>query len=181
MVLAVAGTHGKTTTSSMLAWIIENTQALRGISRRRHPENFGISARQPGEPRQEAGGQSPFFVIEADEYDTAFRQALEVRPLSSAHRDLNNLEYDHADIFHDLAAIETQFHHPDPYRSGQRPRDRQRPGGQHRARARARLLVGSRNLRHRRRLVHRRNFRRRFCRHSGKANPKGMCTGACSF
>lgn len=111
-VLAVAGTHGKTTTSSMLAWILEYAGLAPGFLVGGIPENFGISARLPGEPRQEQGGLSPFFVIEADEYDTAFfdkrSKFVHYRPRTAI---LNNLEYDHADIFPDLAAIETQFHH----------------------------------------------------------------------
>ena len=111
-VLAVAGTHGKTTTTSMLAWILEYAGLAPGFLIGGVPENFGISARLPGAPRQEPGGRSPFFVIEADEYDTAFfdkrSKFVHYRPRTAV---LNNLEYDHADIFPDLAAIETQFHH----------------------------------------------------------------------
>ncbi|QDQ26311.1 UDP-N-acetylmuramate:L-alanyl-gamma-D-glutamyl-meso-diaminopimelate ligase [Chitinimonas arctica] len=111
-VLAVAGTHGKTTTSSMLTWILEYAGLAPGFLIGGVPENFGISARLPGEPRQEKGGRSPFFVIEADEYDTAFfdkrSKFVHYRPRTAV---LNNLEFDHADIFADLAAIETQFHH----------------------------------------------------------------------
>jgi UDP-N-acetylmuramate: L-alanyl-gamma-D-glutamyl-meso-diaminopimelate ligase len=111
-VLAVAGTHGKTTTTSILAWILEYAGLAPGFLVGGIPENFGISARLPGEPRQEKGGQSPFFVIEADEYDTAFfdkrSKFVHYRPRTAI---LNNLEYDHADIFPDLGAIETQFHH----------------------------------------------------------------------
>ncbi len=111
-VLAVAGTHGKTTTTSMLAWILEYAGLAPGFLVGGVPENFGVSARLPGEPRQEAGGRSPFFVIEADEYDTAFfdkrSKFVHYRPRTAI---LNNLEFDHADIFADLAAIETQFHH----------------------------------------------------------------------
>ncbi|GAB3268699.1 UDP-N-acetylmuramate:L-alanyl-gamma-D-glutamyl-meso-diaminopimelate ligase [Chitinimonas naiadis] len=111
-VLAVAGTHGKTTTSAMLAWILEYAGMAPGFLVGGVPENFGISARLPGEPRQEKGGRSPFFVIEADEYDTAFfdkrSKFVHYRPRTAI---LNNLEFDHADIFADLAAIETQFHH----------------------------------------------------------------------
>ncbi|WP_283151441.1 UDP-N-acetylmuramate:L-alanyl-gamma-D-glutamyl-meso-diaminopimelate ligase [Silvimonas soli] len=111
-VLAVAGTHGKTTTTSMLAWILEYAGLAPGFLVGGIPENFGISARLPGEPRQEKGGQSPFFVIEADEYDTAFfdkrSKFVHYRPRTAI---LNNLEFDHADIFADLHAIETQFHH----------------------------------------------------------------------
>ncbi len=102
-VLGVAGTHGKTTTSAMLAWILEYAKLnpcflIGGV-----PENFGISARLT---------ESPFFVIEADEYDTAFfdkrSKFVHYHPRTAI---LNNLEFDHADIFADLAAIETQFHH----------------------------------------------------------------------
>jgi len=102
-VLAVAGTHGKTTTASMLAWILEFAGLQPGFLIGGVPNNFGISARL---------GESPFFVIEADEYDTAFfdkrSKFVHYRPRSLV---LNNLEYDHADIFPDLAAIERQFHH----------------------------------------------------------------------
>ncbi|HSC79661.1 MAG TPA: Mur ligase domain-containing protein, partial [Chitinolyticbacter sp.] len=71
-VLAVAGTHGKTTTSAMLAWILEDAGLAPGFLVGGVPENFGISARLPGTPRQDPASVSPFFVIEADEYDTAF-------------------------------------------------------------------------------------------------------------
>jgi len=102
-VLAVAGTHGKTTTSSMLAWILEYAQMNPGFLIGGVPQNFGISARLT---------DSPFFVIEADEYDTAFfdkrSKFVHYRPRTVV---LNNLEFDHADIFPDLPAIETQFHH----------------------------------------------------------------------
>ncbi|MEO8331694.1 MAG: UDP-N-acetylmuramate:L-alanyl-gamma-D-glutamyl-meso-diaminopimelate ligase [Gallionella sp.] len=102
-VLAVAGTHGKTTTSSMLAWILEYAGLNPGFLIGGVPQNFGISARIT---------DSPFFVIEADEYDTAFfdkrSKFVHYRPRTAV---LNNLEFDHADIFADLAAIETQFHH----------------------------------------------------------------------
>ncbi len=102
-VLAVAGTHGKTTTSSMLAWILEHAGLSPGFLIGGVPENFGISARL---------SDSAFFVIEADEYDTAFfdkrSKFVHYRPRTAI---LNNLEYDHADIFPDVAAIETQFHH----------------------------------------------------------------------
>jgi UDP-N-acetylmuramate: L-alanyl-gamma-D-glutamyl-meso-diaminopimelate ligase len=105
-VLAVAGTHGKTTTSSMLAWILEDAGYAPGFLIGGVPENFGLSARLQGD------GSSHFFVIEADEYDTAFfdkrSKFVHYRPRTLI---LNNLEYDHADIFPDLAAIETQFHH----------------------------------------------------------------------
>ena len=106
-VLAVAGTHGKTTTSSMLAWILEDAGYQPGFLIGGVPMNFGISARLSG-----GAGDAPFFVIEADEYDTAFfdkrSKFVHYRPRTVI---LNNLEYDHADIFPDLAAIETQFHH----------------------------------------------------------------------
>ena len=145
-VLAVAGTHGKTTTSSMLAWILEYAGLAPGFLIGGVPENFGVSARLPqtppmpipspmqGEgkgggsveysvnnfqppspqpsPSQREGDKSPFFVIEADEYDTAFfdkrSKFVHYRPRTAV---LNNLEFDHADIFEDLAAIEKQFHH----------------------------------------------------------------------
>ena len=102
-VLGVAGTHGKTTTSSMLAWILEDANMAPGFLIGGVPMNFGVSARL---------GETPFFVIEADEYDTAFcdkrSKFVHYRPRTVV---LNNLEFDHADIFSDLAAIETQFHH----------------------------------------------------------------------
>lgn len=102
-VLGVAGTHGKTTTSSMLAWILEDANMAPGFLIGGVPMNFGVSARL---------GTTPFFVIEADEYDTAFcdkrSKFVHYRPRTAI---LNNLEFDHADIFADLAAIETQFHH----------------------------------------------------------------------
>ncbi len=133
-VLAVAGTHGKTTTSAMLAWILEHAGLNPGFLIGGVPENFGISARLPGFPpiptfSHQGGrrdvplpldggglgrgcGTSPFFVIEADEYDTAFfdkrSKFVHYAPRTAV---LNNLEFDHADIFPDLAAIETQFHH----------------------------------------------------------------------
>ncbi|WP_153110938.1 UDP-N-acetylmuramate:L-alanyl-gamma-D-glutamyl-meso-diaminopimelate ligase [Propionivibrio limicola] len=106
-VLAVAGTHGKTTTSSMLAWILEDAGLSPGFLIGGVPMNFGVSARLSGKSED-----SPFFVIEADEYDTAFcdkrSKFIHYRPRTAV---LNNLEFDHADIFADLAAIETQFHH----------------------------------------------------------------------
>ena len=106
-VLAVAGTHGKTTTSSMLAWILEDAGLSPGFLIGGVPMNFGVSARLSGQL-----ADSPFFVIEADEYDTAFcdkrSKFIHYRPRTAV---LNNLEFDHADIFADLAAIETQFHH----------------------------------------------------------------------
>ncbi len=102
-VLAVAGTHGKTTTSSMLAWILEHAGLDPGFLIGGVPQDFGVSARLTS---------SPFFVIEADEYDTAFcdkrSKFVHYRARTAI---LNNLEFDHADIFSDLASIETQFHH----------------------------------------------------------------------
>jgi len=102
-VLAVAGTHGKTTTTSMLSWILEHQGLKPGFLIGGIPLNFGISARL---------GESPFFVIEADEYDSAFfdkrSKFVHYRPRTAI---LNNLEYDHADIFPDLDAIKKQFHH----------------------------------------------------------------------
>jgi UDP-N-acetylmuramate: L-alanyl-gamma-D-glutamyl-meso-diaminopimelate ligase len=102
-VLAVAGTHGKTTTASMLAWLLEDAALNPSFLIGGVPNNFGISARLTDDP---------FFVIEADEYDTAFfdkrSKFVHYRPRTAI---LNNLEFDHADIFADLAAIQTQFHH----------------------------------------------------------------------
>ena len=107
-VLAVAGTHGKTSTASMLAWILESAGLQPGFLIGGVPLNFGISARL-GANKNEPG--SP-FVIEADEYDTAFfdkrSKFVHYRPRTAV---LNNLEFDHADIFDNLAAIERQFHH----------------------------------------------------------------------
>ncbi len=102
-VLGVSGTHGKTTTSSMLAWILEFAGMQPGFLIGGVPENFSCSARL---------GETPFFVIEADEYDSAFfdkrSKFVHYRPRTFI---VNNLEFDHADIFSDLAAIQTQFHH----------------------------------------------------------------------
>ncbi|MDH3986924.1 MAG: UDP-N-acetylmuramate:L-alanyl-gamma-D-glutamyl-meso-diaminopimelate ligase, partial [Gammaproteobacteria bacterium] len=102
-VLAVAGTHGKTSTASILAWILEYAGLSPGFLIGGIPRNFGISARL---------GAAPFFVVEADEYDTAFfdkrSKFVHYHPRTLV---LNNLEFDHADIFPDLAAIQTQFHH----------------------------------------------------------------------
>ncbi|GMQ89045.1 MAG: UDP-N-acetylmuramate:L-alanyl-gamma-D-glutamyl-meso-diaminopimelate ligase [Gammaproteobacteria bacterium] len=102
-VLAVAGTHGKTSTASMLAWILEVAGLKPGFLIGGVPNNFGLSARL---------GETPFFVVEADEYDTAFfdkrSKFVHYRPRTLI---LNNLEFDHADIFPDLAAIQRQFHH----------------------------------------------------------------------
>lgn len=106
-VLAVAGTHGKTTTASMLAWILQSAGLNPGFLIGGIPRNFGISARLP--PKS---ADTRYFVIEADEYDTAFfdkrSKFVHYRARTAV---LNNLEYDHADIFPDLAAIQTQFHH----------------------------------------------------------------------
>ncbi|MGS0743320.1 UDP-N-acetylmuramate:L-alanyl-gamma-D-glutamyl-meso-diaminopimelate ligase [Glaciimonas sp. GG7] len=109
-VLAVAGTHGKTTTSAMLAWILEDAGYDPGFLIGGVPMNFGISARLSGD--KAGASASPFFVIEADEYDTAFfDKRSKFVHYHAKTAILNNLEYDHADIFSDLAAIETQFHH----------------------------------------------------------------------
>lgn len=105
-VLAVAGTHGKTTTSSMLAWILEDAGYNPGFLIGGIPLNFNVSARLPDDKK------SQYFVIEADEYDTAFfdkrSKFVHYHPKTAI---LNNLEFDHADIFSNLEAIETQFHH----------------------------------------------------------------------
>ncbi len=111
-VLAVAGTHGKTTTTSMLAWILEHAGLRPGFLVGGVPQNFGVSARLGAAPADAGACPSSPFVIEADEYDTAFfdkrSKFVHYRPRTAI---LNNLEHDHADIFPDLAAIETQFHH----------------------------------------------------------------------
>ncbi|MEY4100268.1 MAG: hypothetical protein RL300_1439, partial [Pseudomonadota bacterium] len=102
-VIAIAGTHGKTTTTAMTSWILEHAGLRPGFLIGGVPLNFGVSARL---------GQGQAFVIEADEYDTAFfdkrSKFVHYRPRTAV---LNNLEFDHADIFDDLAAIERQFHH----------------------------------------------------------------------
>lgn len=102
-VLAVAGTHGKTSTASLLAWILDYAGLKPGFLIGGVPNNFGVSARL---------GEAPFFVVEADEYDTAFfdkrSKFVHYRPRTAI---LNNLEFDHADIFTDLSAIQRQFHH----------------------------------------------------------------------
>lgn len=102
-VLAVAGTHGKTTTATMLAWILDQAGMAPGFLIGGVPQGFDCSARL---------GETPFFVIEADEYDTAFfdkrSKFVHYQPRTLI---MNNLEYDHADIFPDLAAIQRQFHH----------------------------------------------------------------------
>ena len=102
-VLAVSGTHGKTTTSSMLTWILEYAQLSPGFLIGGVPQNFDCSARL---------GNAPFFVIEADEYDTAFfdkrSKFVHYRPRTLV---INNLEFDHGDIFNDLSDIQRQFHH----------------------------------------------------------------------
>ena len=115
-VLAVAGTHGKTTTTAMLAWILECAGQEPGFLVGGVPLNFGVSARLGAPVRPQAGagpfGSAPLFVIEADEYDSAFfdkrSKFVHYRPRTAV---LNNLEFDHADIFDDLPAIERQFHH----------------------------------------------------------------------
>ncbi len=103
-VLGVAGTHGKTTTSSMLAWILEHAGLAPGFLIGGVPGNFSVSAR--------FGRARNYFVIEADEYDTAFfdkrAKFVHYRPRTLI---LNNLEFDHADIYDDLGAIQKQFHH----------------------------------------------------------------------
>jgi len=102
-VLVCAGTHGKTTTTSMVAWILEYAGLDPGFLIGGVPSNFSISARL---------GESPFFVVEADEYDTSYfdrrSKFVHYRPKTLV---INNLEYDHADIFNDLDSIQTQFHH----------------------------------------------------------------------
>jgi UDP-N-acetylmuramate: L-alanyl-gamma-D-glutamyl-meso-diaminopimelate ligase len=102
-VLAIAGTHGKTTAAAMLAWVLERAERAPGFLIGGVPMDFPVSARHTG---------SPLFVIEADEYDTAFfdkrSKFVHYRPRTAV---LNNLEFDHADIFDDLASIERQFHH----------------------------------------------------------------------
>ena len=104
-VLAVAGTHGKTSTSAMLAWILERAGLQPGFLIGGVPKNFGISARPPH-------GDSPFFVIEADEYDCAFfDKRSKFVHYHARTAILNNLEHDHADIFPNVEAIQTQFHH----------------------------------------------------------------------
>ncbi|MGF6118047.1 UDP-N-acetylmuramate: L-alanyl-gamma-D-glutamyl-meso-diaminopimelate ligase [Janthinobacterium lividum] len=110
-VLAVAGTHGKTTTSAMLAWILEDAGYAPGFLIGGVPMNFGISARLSGKIDGKSA-DSDFFVIEADEYDTAFfDKRSKFVHYHAKTAVMNNLEYDHADIFPDLHAIETQFHH----------------------------------------------------------------------
>jgi UDP-N-acetylmuramate: L-alanyl-gamma-D-glutamyl-meso-diaminopimelate ligase len=108
-VLAVAGTHGKTSTTSMLTWILESAGLEPGFLVGGVPLNFGVSARLG---KVATGHARNYFVIEADEYDTAFfdkrSKFVHYRPRTAI---LNNLEFDHADIFEDLKAIERQFHH----------------------------------------------------------------------
>jgi UDP-N-acetylmuramate: L-alanyl-gamma-D-glutamyl-meso-diaminopimelate ligase len=128
-VVAVAGTHGKTTVAAMVAWILEESGLAPGFLIGGIPGNFGVSARPSAPPSQpspargegvvipsplmgEGEGGGGFFIVEADEYDTAFfdkRSKFVHYPARTAV--LNNLEFDHADIFPDLASIETQFHH----------------------------------------------------------------------
>ena len=113
-VLAVAGTHGKTTTTAMLTWILQANGLEPGYLIGGVPNNFDVSARlgkKTGKTENEADAPH-YFVIEADEYDTAFfdkrSKFVHYRPRTAI---LNNLEFDHADIFADITAIETQFHH----------------------------------------------------------------------
>jgi UDP-N-acetylmuramate: L-alanyl-gamma-D-glutamyl-meso-diaminopimelate ligase len=114
-VVAVAGTHGKTTVAAMIAWILEHAGLKPGFLIGGIPTNFGVSARlstPPRPPLGKGGKEGGVFVVEADEYDTAFfdkRSKFVHYPARTTV--LNNLEFDHADIFPDLAAIETQFHH----------------------------------------------------------------------
>ena len=102
-VLAVSGTHGKTSTASMLTWILDHAGMAPGFLIGGVPGNFGVSARL---------GKGRYFVVEADEYDSAFfdkrSKFVHYRPSTLV---INNIEFDHADIFADLTAIETQFHH----------------------------------------------------------------------
>ena len=105
--LAVAGTHGKTTTSSMLAWILEDAGLAPGFLIGGIPKTLAYPRCLPGAPRR-AGWAKPVFVIEADEYDTAFLTSA-ASLFTTGHARCNNLEFDHADIFADLAAIETSF------------------------------------------------------------------------
>ncbi len=113
-VLAVAGTHGKTTTTSMLTWVLQAAGLEPGFLVGGVPMNFGVSARlgRLSSPADVAAGRRTPFVIEADEYDTAFfdkrSKFVHYHPRTAV---LNNLEFDHADIFDNLAAIERQFHH----------------------------------------------------------------------
>jgi len=111
-VLAVAGTHGKTTTTSMLAQVLDAAGLQPGFLVGGVPMNFGVSARLGNVKAAAGGGVGAPFVIEADEYDTAFfdkrSKFVHYRPRTAI---LNNLEFDHADIFENLAAIERQFHH----------------------------------------------------------------------
>jgi UDP-N-acetylmuramate: L-alanyl-gamma-D-glutamyl-meso-diaminopimelate ligase len=111
-VLAVAGTHGKTTTTAMLTWILESAGYEPGFLIGGVPLNFGVSARLAGQRKGGVADRLPPFVIEADEYDTAFfdkrSKFVHYKPRTAI---LNNLEFDHADIFENLAAIERQFHH----------------------------------------------------------------------
>ena len=114
-VIAIAGTHGKTTTTAMTAWILEFAGLQPGFLIGGVPLNFEVSARlgrTANGPANPSAERSAPFVIEADEYDTAFfdkrSKFVHYRPRTAV---LNNLEFDHADIFDDLAAIERQFHH----------------------------------------------------------------------
>ena len=156
-VLAVAGTHGKTTTTAMLASILEDAGLAPGFLIGGVPVDFQVSARLT---------DSAFFVIEADEYDTAFfdkrSKFVHYRPRTAI---LNNLEYDHADIFPDLAAIETQFHHLVRMVPGTGRIVANGGEASRRARARARLLERGRALRLRRSAGHRARLDDRGRRH----------------
>jgi UDP-N-acetylmuramate: L-alanyl-gamma-D-glutamyl-meso-diaminopimelate ligase len=153
-VLAVAGTHGKTTTSSMLARILDFAGYDPGFLIGGVPEDFGVSARRTA---------SNFFVIEADEYDTAFfdkrSKFVHYHPRTAV---LNNLEFDHADIFPDLAAIEDAVPSPGPHDPRRRSGHRQCRRGEPRSRAQARRMDAGRALQCRRRLDDRRRGSRRL-------------------
>ena len=161
-VLAVAGTHGKTTTASMLAWVLEYAGLAPGFLIGGVPQNFSVSARLPQATRQDPDSTSPFFVIEADEYDTAFfdkrSKFVHYRPRTAV---LNNLEYDHADIFPRLGR------HPNPvspsgaHHSFRRPHRRQRPRAEFARHAGKRLLDTRGSLRHKRGLAGGRSGRTR--------------------
>ena len=132
-VLAVAGTHGKTTTTSMLAWVLETAGLAPGFLVGGVPLNFGVSARLGAQrvwTRARAPRARPPFVIEADEYDTAFfdkrSKFVHYRPRTAV---LNNLEFDHADIFDDLDGDRAPVPSSGAHRAGQRPARRQRARG----------------------------------------------------
>ena len=164
-VLAVAGTHGKTTTTSMLAWILERAGLKPGFLVGGVPQNFGVSAR--------ARRRASAFVIEADEYDTAFfdkrSKFVHYRPRTAI---LNNLEFDHADIFADLAAIETQFHHL------VRTVPSQRPAGRQRARRGAARVLRARLLERGAALRRTQGGTRRHCARAANRMPSTCCAAA---